>query len=142
MNNEYKSLPINKHSEEFYRDVGEESRRLTEAMEEYERIANGDGKKKSMLSKDLHTWTEVLQEVEDSSSRYNEPDGVWGKIRKAFRKSAGKADIASAWLTLLPNQSEYFSILCGGLKLIIGVSIYIAVAPDYLTDESVRPLQD
>ncbi|RMZ67835.1 X-Pro dipeptidyl-peptidase [Pyrenophora seminiperda CCB06] len=108
--------------EDFYRDMGEESRRLTQAMEDYEKVANRDGKKKSVLSKDLHTWSEVLQEVENASNQYNEPDGIWGKIRKAFRKSADKADIASAWLILLPNQSEYFSILCGGLKLIIGAA--------------------
>ncbi|EDU42376.1 conserved hypothetical protein [Pyrenophora tritici-repentis Pt-1C-BFP] len=111
--------------EDFYRDVGEESLRLTQAMEEYEKVISVDGKRKkrdSVLSKNLHTWEEVLKEVEGASDRYNEPDGIWGKIRKAFRKSADKADIASAWLALLPNQSEYFSILCGGLKLIIGAA--------------------
>ncbi|CAA9963402.1 hypothetical protein PTMSG1_06770 [Pyrenophora teres f. maculata] len=111
--------------EDFYRDVGEESLRLAQAMEEYEKVTSVDGKKKkknSVLSKNLHTWEEVLKEVENASDRYNEPDGVWGKIRKAFRKSAEKADIASAWLTLLPDKSEYFSVLCGGLKLIIGAA--------------------
>jgi len=136
---EMQELTNQNDSEDFYRDVGEESRRLTQAMAEYEKVTGVDGKKKKpVLSKDLHTWSEVLQEVENASNQYDEPDGAWGKIRKAFRKSADKADIASAWLTLLPNQSEYFSVLCGGLKLIIGVSVYTAAATSHSADKGSR----
>jgi len=96
-------------------------------MQEYE-LADGKGRKrKSLLSSDLHTWGDVLAEVDDASKQYNEPNGVCGKIRRAFRKSGDKAVSGSAWLVLLPASSEYFSILCGGLTLIVGVSIAVYV---------------
>jgi hypothetical protein len=92
-------------------------------MEDYETAAGKDRKTKSSLSNNLHTWNDVLAEVENASKQYNEPEGTWGKIRKAFRKSGDTAVSTSAWLALLPAQSEYFSVLCGGLTLIVGVSI-------------------
>ncbi|OWY50325.1 hypothetical protein AALT_g7929 [Alternaria alternata] len=108
--------------EDLYRDTEKESQRLKQAMQEYE-LADGKGRKrKSLLSSDLHTWGDVLAEVDDASKQYNEPNGVWGKIRKAFRKSGDKAVSGSAWLVLLPASSEYFSILCGGLTLIVGAA--------------------
>jgi hypothetical protein len=91
-------------------------------MEEYQRATGKDRKKKSILSKDLHTWSDVLEEVDNALKQYNKPDGEWGRIRKAFRKSGNKAGPASAWLALLPTQLDYFSVLCGGLSLITGVS--------------------
>lgn len=94
-------------------------------MQEYELADSKGHKKRSLPSSDLHTWRDVLAEVDDASKQYNEPDGVWGKVRKAFRKSGDKAVSSSAWLVLLPASSEYFSILCGGLTLIIGVSIAV-----------------
>ena len=94
-------------------------------MQEYELADSKGHKKRSLPSSDLHTWRDVLAEVDDASKQYNEPDGVWGKVRKAFRKSGDRAVSISAWLVLLPASSEYFSILCGGLTLIIGVSIAV-----------------
>jgi uncharacterized protein HemX len=45
-------------------------------MEEYERATGKDRKKKLILSKDVHTWSDVLKEVDNAFKQYNEPDGV------------------------------------------------------------------
>lgn len=120
--------------EEFYRDAEEESRRFAQAMDEYSKTLE-DKKKKGTEPprRKSQNWEDVLHELEDASQQYNDPSGTWGKIRKAFRRSGDKAGPASAWLALMPTQSEYFSVLCGGLKLIIGVS---AMASLYLTIEA------
>ncbi|KAG9188829.1 hypothetical protein G6011_07534 [Alternaria panax] len=108
--------------EHLYRDTEKESQRLKQAMEEYETADGKSRKRSSVLSKNSHTWSDVLAEVDIASKQYNEPDGRWGKIRKAFRKSGDKAVSSSAWLALLPAQSDYFSVLCGGLTLIVGAA--------------------
>ena len=90
-------------------------------MDEYEKATENKQKKVPGWSRNKHTWKEVLEEVDVASSQYNDPSGFWGKIRKVFRRGGDNAGPASAWLALLPTQSEYFSVLCGGLKLIIGV---------------------
>ena len=68
-----------------------------------------------------HTWEEVLKEIEEAASLLNDSSGSWGKVRKVFRSIGTNHKVFQAWLEFLPNQSQYFSIVCGGLKLIIGV---------------------
>lgn len=109
-------------SEGYFRDAEEESQRLVQAMREYEEAIPKNRKGTSNLSRTSHTWADVLKEIDDATTLYNEPSGRWGKIRNGFRKFGDKAGLGSVWLTLLPSQSDYFSILCGGLTLIIGVS--------------------
>jgi hypothetical protein len=84
----------------------------------------------------LHTWDEVLQSVNDASKLYNEVPGAWGKIRRALRGFGKSKTAFDAWSALLPSQSEYFSILCGGMKLIYGVgmrTLQIICATDGVT---------
>ena len=45
--------------------------------------------------------------------------------RRTYDSVGKNADIFSAWLSLLPAESHYTSVLCGGFKLIIGVCIFI-----------------
>ena len=68
-----------------------------------------------------HTWEEVLKEVEIAATTFNETSSTWGKLRKAFRSMGSNHKVFKAWLEFLPNQSQYCSIVCGGLKLILGV---------------------
>ena len=71
----------------------------------------------------IHTWEEVLEEVEKAAQSYNDNSKVWGKVRKAFRSIGSNQKIFAAWLEFLPSQSQYCSIVCGGLKLILGVRL-------------------
>lgn len=89
-------------------------------MEQYER--NADAKYKTHIAtKGFHTWEQVLEEVDNAANQYKDASTFWGKLRQGFRKFGINNDALTAWIDLLPSQSQYFSIICGGLKLILGV---------------------
>lgn len=69
-----------------------------------------------------HSWEEVLVSIDDASKQYTDCAGRWGKLRKALRRVGKVNTMVEAWSQLLPGQSAYFSILCGGLKLIFGAA--------------------
>lgn len=71
-----------------------------------------------------YTWSDVLcahdnfaQERENVTSR-----GVKGFVYRNLRKFGDNSEIFQSWLKLLPTESHYLSVLCGGLTLILGVS--------------------
>jgi hypothetical protein len=135
---------LTSNRDELYHDADEdeELRRFVKAMDDYEKATEKKQKKGLRWSKNKHTWKEVLEEVDVASSQYNDPNGLWGKIRKVFRRGCDSAGPASAWLVLLPTQSEYFSVICGGLKLIIGVIFYTNSALCVFNANSLRPPPD
>lgn len=108
-------------SEELYKDAASEKRLFKAAIETYERTAQDSKYKTGIVSDATHTWEEVLAEVNAASERYNDVSGFWGKIRKGFRSFGVNNQVFDAWAGLLPTQSQYLSILCGGLKLIFSV---------------------
>jgi hypothetical protein len=69
-----------------------------------------------------HTWDDVLELVDGALASYQDTSGPCGKIKKMLRKLGSQTEMLMAWSSLLPSQSEYFSLLCGGLKIIITVS--------------------
>ncbi|EQL38730.1 hypothetical protein BDFG_00275 [Blastomyces dermatitidis ATCC 26199] len=71
-----------------------------------------------VTTKSVHAWEEVLQEVKKASDEYNDVSGSWGHIRKGLRSFGKNNKAFEAWASVLPSQSHYFSLLCGGLKLI------------------------
>ncbi len=67
------------------------------------------------------TWEDVLQQVEDSRTAWeNKAKGKGGFIRQEARNFGHHARMASHWLNMLP-AGDYGSIVCGGLKLLFGV---------------------
>ena len=108
-------------SEELYRDAASEERLFKAAMKTYEDTTKNSKYQTHITSDKIHTWEEVLIEVNAASERYNEVSGFWGKIRKGLRKFGDNNRVFDAWVGLLPSQSQYLSILCGGLKLIFSV---------------------
>ena len=104
-----------------YKDATSEERLFKAAMEGYEETTKGSKYKTNVLSGAPHTWEEVLAEVNAASERYNDVSGFWGKIRKGLRSFGSNNQTLDAWTGLLPTQSQYLSVLCGGLKLIISV---------------------
>jgi hypothetical protein len=108
--------------ETLYKDIEGDKQDFLKAMEFYE--ANAEGKYKTHINmKKTHSMKEVLNSIEEARKKYDEKEsGVFfGQIRKAFRKLGEKENVCNAWLGLLPGDSEYFSIICGGLKMIFGV---------------------
>lgn len=90
-------------------------------MREYERKAPDTAKTRIMIGSQ-HTWEEAFDTVTKELGSYKDPPGWFGRVRKTMRSLGNNKDLALAWANLLPTQSEYFSILCGGLKLVITVS--------------------
>ena len=71
--------------------------------------------------KKIHTWDDVLKEVDEAARHYDRGSNIWTRIRKGFRRFGNSSQAFNAWLTVLPSQSQYVSILCAGFKLILGV---------------------
>lgn len=70
---------------------------------------------------DKHSWDEVLQEARFAEQKYNRnAKGLRGMGHRVFRIVGDNAAAANPWLNILPD-SEYTSVLCGGLKLIFEV---------------------
>jgi hypothetical protein len=71
-----------------------------------------------------HSMDDVIAAIADAQMAYDEKErkGFFAPLRRAFRILGDNQEVCKAWLGLLPGDSEYFSIICGGLKLILGVS--------------------
>lgn len=68
-----------------------------------------------------HSWDEVAQVANLAQEKYlKDAKGPKGSIRRFFRVTGDNAHVINLWVNLLPND-QYFSVLCGGLKLILGV---------------------
>jgi len=108
-------------SDEDTSDLDLQVKQFHTALQKYQEQTSGTKFSQSLDLDKLHSWSEVLEAVNDASICYDHPKGHWGKIRKALRKFGRNSHAFDAWARLLPSQSQYFSILCGGLQLIIGV---------------------
>ncbi|KAF2647326.1 hypothetical protein K491DRAFT_709242 [Lophiostoma macrostomum CBS 122681] len=86
-------------SEEVYRDAKREMESLEEAMKAFEETTTESRFRTEVMNERFHTRGDVLS------------DGLrsFGRNNKVFE----------TWASLLPSDSEYVSVLCGGLKLII-----------------------
>jgi hypothetical protein len=80
--------------------------------------------KVGMSTSETHSIDDVIKAVDDAKTAYEEKGqkGHFHLIRKAFRKLGNNTDACASWLGLLPAETEYLSIICGGIKLILGVS--------------------
>ena len=112
---------MTQQSEELYKDAASEKRLFQAAIEQYEDTTKNSKYKTNIVSNATHTWEGVLAEVNAASERYNDVSGFWGKIRKGLRSFGANNKVFDAWAGLLPTQSNYLSVLCGGLKLIFSV---------------------
>ena len=108
-------------SESLYGDIESDQREFLNAMELYE--ANAEPKYKLHVNmKETHSLDDVLRSIDEAKKNYDAKEaGFFGSIRKAFRKLGDNESVCNTWLGLLPGDSEYFSIICGGLKMIFGV---------------------
>ena len=71
-----------------------------------------------------YTWSDVLS-AQESFSQGREIEtsrGVKGLIYKPLRKFGDNSETLESWLKLLPTESHYLSVLCGGLTLILGAA--------------------
>lgn len=69
----------------------------------------------------VHSWDEVAQAANLAEEKYwKDAKGPKGSIRRFFRMTGDNTHVINPWVNLLPND-QYFSVLCGGLKLVLGV---------------------
>ena len=102
-----------------------ESRRLafTATVERY----NADVKRHDVDKLDIrakHSWESVLvmqQELHEQHRQAETSKGFKGFVQKKMRTFGENSETFQAWLKLLPTESQYLSVLCGGMKLLLGV---------------------
>ena len=71
-----------------------------------------------------YTWSDVLS-AQESFSQGREIEtsrGVKGLMYKQLRRFGDNGETFHSWLKLLPTESHYLSVLCGGLTLILGAA--------------------
>ncbi|KAK4651589.1 hypothetical protein QC762_602270 [Podospora pseudocomata] len=108
--------------EEIYRDATQEKLRFQLAIADYEKLTSGPKFGSGITTKPSFTWEDVLEEAQRAADTYSEASGMWNKIRKGLCSFGRNAKAFDAWASLLPSQSEYLSVLCGGLKFILGAA--------------------
>ena len=94
--------------------------RFRQAIEKYEEQTNT-----GVDLREPHTMSELWEILDRAVDKYNIQDvqGFWGRIRKAFRKFGEHSGAVEGWLGLLPKESHYLSVVCGGFKLILTVHV-------------------
>ncbi len=114
-----------KDSEDLYKDADVETQHFIQATIAYEKAAlAADPKYTADVDwNHSHTWEEVLEVVDKANQAHSDTSSVWGKVRRAFRSLGSNHKIFEAWINILPTQSQYASIVCGGLKVIFGVCL-------------------
>ena len=72
-----------------------------------------------------HTWNEVMEYADQARNEYTGvgQKGIMKKITHGQKTFQTAAPAIEAWLKLLPSTSIYGSIVCGGLTIILEVSI-------------------
>ena len=73
----------------------------------------------------FHSWDDVMRESEYPTANHH----IKTVGEQEFHRNAGAsigefASIISPWLDLLPSTA-YSSVVCGGLKLLFGVSVAV-----------------
>jgi hypothetical protein len=69
-----------------------------------------------------HSWNEVIQEAKIAEIRYRKKgtgEAPFGKVRGFFRALQRDTAAPEGWLEVLPTQSEYASVICGGFKVLL-----------------------
>lgn len=69
-----------------------------------------------------HNWGEVIEEASIAEMKYRkkaDKESPFGRVRGFFRSLQKKSPILDSWLELLPEESEYASLICGGFKIIL-----------------------
>ena len=105
-----------------YKQAEIQKRAFVVTVKRFNAVAKESGSMQMDTTAD-YSWSHVLsaqdsfsQECENGTSR-----GVKGIVYKQLRRFGDNSEIFQSWLKLLPTESHYLSVLCGGLTLILGV---------------------
>lgn len=120
--------------------VKDQENAFKNAMREYESSAKAKYRTGFDPEK-THRMEDLERVLEESIKNREQRDarGGWDKIYDAFLKLGKNKDNINGWLGLLPSESEYFSVLCGGFKIILEVSLNFPLTPLFGIDHAKRP---
>ena len=74
-----------------------------------------------------YTFLDVKREADKAVERYKDQGRSWKHPFRTAGRHIGDTTALEAFLNVLPNQSLYASVVCGGLMLVYGVSLYAAM---------------
>ncbi|KAI5926704.1 hypothetical protein F4810DRAFT_653159 [Camillea tinctor] len=69
-----------------------------------------------------HTWPDVIREATITEMKYKKKaikESHYGKVRGYFRSLQKESVAVESWLDMLPNEIEYWRLICGGFKVIL-----------------------
>ena len=105
--------PIDEDLTAIYADPTAEKDRLRDAIVQYQRTVPDDCRGNMQVLKQSSSWQDVVKAVRNVADE---------RVKDRFLDFVGgNAPTMKAWLELLPAESEYFSVICGTLKLIFNV---------------------
>ena len=69
------------------------------------------------------TWDDLMEQVDIARDQYRGIDktGIMKSVQNGFKNFAAAAPAMEQWLRLLPSTSNYGSVVCGGLTIILQV---------------------
>ena len=108
-------------TDEVYSEANNESFRFQCLLQNYEKTT-GNRYRTNIKIDELHSWEQVLAQVDYAASAYKDKSNLWSKVRRGMKRFGENHNAFNAWLHLLPTESQYCSIICGGLKLIINAA--------------------
>ncbi|KAL8930796.1 MAG: hypothetical protein Q9208_000337 [Pyrenodesmia sp. 3 TL-2023] len=100
---------------------------------------NVDARRYGSMEMDLlkeHTWDGVLSVQQHISQERDvqTSKGFRGSLHKRLRQFFDHSESFQSWLKLLPAGSQYLSILCGGLTLVLGAAQRMSEIRDSIFD--------
>jgi hypothetical protein len=112
---------LTKLSENFFKNVDKDQEDFRNAVRIYEEDAKPKYKVGVELS-ETHSIDDVMTAIEATMKIYNEKaeKGMYAPLRRAFQK-IGNYQACQSWIQLAPTQSAYFSLVCGGVMLLLEV---------------------
>ncbi|KAI7238072.1 hypothetical protein KC330_g2781 [Hortaea werneckii] len=116
-------------------DLKAREQRFLQALQDYKDQA----KPKYQVDIDLrlsahHQWDDVIGAVEILSKTQAERKDFWSSLRKNLHRFGENSSVFQQWSGLLPTQSNYFSVMCGGLKLIFNAAGRLQKIRDWIRD--------
>lgn len=113
-----------------YKQAGIQKQAFIATVNRYNAVARESGSMRIDTNGD-YDWSDVLSAQETfSQERHNVTSGgVKGFVYKQMRRFGDNSETFQSWLKLLPTESHYLSVLCGGLTLILGVRRLLYLRP-------------
>ncbi|KAI7509194.1 hypothetical protein KC347_g5474 [Hortaea werneckii] len=81
-----------------------------------------------------HQWDDVIGAIDVLSKTQAERKDFWSSLRNKLHWFGQNSSVFQQWSGLLPTQSNYFSVMCGGLKLIFTAAGRLQKIRDWIRD--------